>query len=122
MLIRQETLQFPFLGEIWSDSQRMGDYAGIAKGEGINGGFLLLPFVLSNGELARRNGQMAGERYVSHRGHRVLDANPFAAASNQAAALQVQDPCALGRGALGLNCSARSSFSSIVVFRGTGRE
>jgi len=41
MLIREETLQFPFLAEKPSDGQRMGNYAMVGKGVGMEGGLSL---------------------------------------------------------------------------------
>ena len=51
---------------------------GVAKDAGIDGDLLLSPFVLLDGELAKRGDQMACERCVSHRvhrGHRVFELN-----------------------------------------------
>jgi len=37
MVIRQETVQFPFLMENARDTRRMGDIAAVRKGAGIDG-------------------------------------------------------------------------------------
>jgi hypothetical protein len=59
------------------------------------------------GGMAKGQGRGPSARVVSrraHRGHRVLDSHPRVADSNRAAIPPVRDLCALGRGALGLNC------------------
>jgi hypothetical protein len=40
MVIRQKTLQFPFLMENPSETRRMRDFAVVPKGAGIDGSFL----------------------------------------------------------------------------------
>ncbi len=51
---------------------------GVAKGVGSDGDLLPSPFVLLDGELAKRDDQMADKRFFSHRahkGHRGFDLN-----------------------------------------------